>query len=68
MVNFTVVCIILQIPDITLLFASFGKKRKPTSKRSERIESGSIGEEEYESLYKEHVESIAQDTRREKRK
>lgn len=47
-----------QIPDITMLFASIGKKRKPMSRHGQRIESGSIGEEEYETLYKQHFESI----------
>ena len=36
-----------------MFFASMGgKKRKPDlTQRSRRIESGSVGEEEYESLY-----------------
>ncbi|XP_053386314.1 tuberin-like isoform X2 [Mercenaria mercenaria] len=46
-----------QVPDITMLFASMGKKRKPdVTRHSHRIESGSIGEEEYETLYKQHFE------------
>lgn len=56
----------LQIPDITLLFASFGKKRKPASRRSPRIESGSIGEEEYETLYKEHFENMGHEVKTDK--
>ncbi|XP_060567265.1 tuberin-like isoform X2 [Ruditapes philippinarum] len=46
-----------QVSDITMLFASMGKKRKPdVTRQSHRIESGSIGEEEYETLYKQHFE------------
>ena len=42
-----------KVPDITMFFASMsGNKRKPDpTQRSQRIESGSVGEEEYESLY-----------------
>ncbi|XP_052788101.1 tuberin-like isoform X2 [Mya arenaria] len=50
-----------QVPDITMLFASMGKKRSQApvvSRSSRRIESGSIGEEEYETLYKQHFENM----------
>lgn len=41
-----------------MIFASMGKKRRPDiDRRSQRIESGSIGEEEYETLYKQHFEN-----------
>ncbi|KAL4240095.1 Tuberous sclerosis 2-like protein [Mactra antiquata] len=47
-----------QVQDITMIFASIGKKRRADSdRRSHRIESGSIGEEEYETLYKQHFEN-----------
>ncbi|KAK3091724.1 hypothetical protein FSP39_022166 [Pinctada imbricata] len=47
-----------QVPDITLLFTSVQKKQHPDlDSLSSRIDSGSIGEEEYESLYDQHFPS-----------
>ena len=44
-----------QVPDITMLFAIKNKKScRKVVRHSQRIDSGSIGEEEYESLYAEH--------------
>ncbi|XP_052262650.1 tuberin-like isoform X2 [Dreissena polymorpha] len=53
-----------QVPDITMLFASMGKKRQrdTVARHSHRIESGSIGEEEYETLYKQHFETRKQES------
>ncbi|KAK3596585.1 hypothetical protein CHS0354_015120 [Potamilus streckersoni] len=44
-----------QVPDITMLLASMQKRRsRGMETSSRRIDSGSIGEEEYETLYKQH--------------
>ncbi|KAL3877536.1 hypothetical protein ACJMK2_035233 [Sinanodonta woodiana] len=44
-----------QVPDITMLLASMQKRRSRGMENSNRrIDSGSIGEEEYETLYKQH--------------
>lgn len=40
-----------------------GKKRKPVARHGHRIESGSIGEEEYETLYKQHFENLTLDAK-----
>ena len=49
-----------QGPDITMFFTSMGaNKWKPDpNQRSKRIESGSVGEEEYESLYAQYFPQI----------
>ncbi|XP_034313756.2 tuberin isoform X2 [Magallana gigas] len=46
-----------QAPDITMLFASVQKKEPDLESLHSRIESGSIGEAEYESLYDQHFPS-----------
>ncbi|KAJ8319018.1 hypothetical protein KUTeg_004109 [Tegillarca granosa] len=47
-----------QLPDITMLFASVRNKNQPDlDSLSGRIDSGTIGEEEYENLYAQHFPS-----------
>ncbi|XP_022317676.2 tuberin-like isoform X3 [Crassostrea virginica] len=46
-----------QAPDITMLFASVQKKEPDLESQHSRIDCGSIGEDEYESLYDQHFPS-----------
>ncbi|XP_061175149.1 tuberin-like isoform X1 [Saccostrea echinata] len=46
-----------QTPDITMLFQSVQKKEPDLESLHSRIDSGSIGEDEYESLYDQHFPS-----------